>query len=54
MEVKIWASFSDSLALLLLASVGKGNFSYLRLVRLDTDSKGHKSSETTMCHGIIM
>ena len=25
---------------------------YLRLVRLDTDGKGHKPSETTMCHGI--
>ena len=26
---------------------------YLSLVRLDTDGKGHNSSEKTMCHGII-
>ena len=26
---------------------------YLSLVRLDTDGKGHNSSEKTMRHGII-
>ena len=27
--------------------------SYLSLVRLDMDGKGHKSSEKTMCHSKV-